>query len=155
MMEQSGLKDTSARLAGLMKDNLGAGLTQGMSTRSASDLWGTGTPPVAEQMQRSFERQSEQLEETTRAMHESRAQRRDFEDERAAKIQDVFESMNANVMRLNSQMAQVDARLVAGNASSDEVGGETLRVARWTLIATVVSLVVAIIGVGVAVWLSR
>lgn len=155
MRERSGLNDSSARLAGLTKGNLGAGLAQCTSTPSAPDLWGPRPPLVAEQTQRSFERQSEQLKQASRAMHEERARRRDFEDERAARTQDVFEAMNANLMRLNSQMSQVDARLVAGNASSDEVGSKTLRVAQWTLIATFVSLLVAIIGVGVAVWLSR
>lgn len=155
MMEQSGLKDSSVRLAGLTKGVSGDGATQRMSEPSASDFLGPRPPLLAEHAQRGFERQNEQLAQATRDLHESRARRQEFEDERAARAQDVLEAMNANLMRLNSQMSQVDARLVAGNASSDEMGAKTLRVAWTTLVATVISLVVALVSVGVAVWLSR
>lgn len=104
--------------------------------------------PVIEQNQRwqhSLREQQEELERAINAGVKAKTERRRLEDQRAEQTLDVLASMDAHLAHLNARIESVDARIEAGNSSSSKVAGWTILVAVLTLLATVAGIVVTVL----------
>lgn len=104
--------------------------------------------PVIEQNQRwqhTMHEQQEELEQEITASAEAHAERQRVEDQRAEQTLGVLVSMEAHLVQLNDRIQSVDARIEAGNATSSKVAGWTILVAVLTLLATVAGIVVTVL----------
>lgn len=144
MFEQSGLRESLARI----QETVAKATTVSVPR---ADLPKFGTPklditnPMIEQNQRwqhTTREQQEGFERVTTAIVEARAERQRLEEQRAEQTLEVLTLMEAHLVQLNNRIQNVDARIEAGNTTSSKVAGWTILVAVLTLLATVAGTVV-------------
>ncbi len=142
VFEQSGMKETLARIQAAAVPATSFKMPK--FDIAKVDL----TNPVLERQQewqRSMQEQQRQMQEAAVEVAESRARRQRLEDQRAEQTLDVLASMDAHLAQLNGRIESVDAKIEAGNKSSSKVAGWTILVAVLTLLATVVGIVVTVL----------
>lgn len=155
VMEQSGMTEQLARIQKTVTASMPK-LTPSIDLTKLAvpmvDMPKFNVPnPVTEQNQRWQGSMREQQEELDRAIEvgaRAKAQRQQMDDHRAQQTLDVLVSMDAHLVQLNSRIEGVDARIEAGNTSSSKVAG-------WTIVVAVLTLLVTIAGIVITVLLSR
>ncbi|MGP5641796.1 hypothetical protein ACTXO6_00320 [Corynebacterium variabile] len=86
-----------------------------------------------------YDELNEGLDEAAREK-EARQQR---QDQVATASLEVLQAMASSIQQLDQQMGNVEQRLVENNTSAETSSRKTIRIASWTLFATVLGIVVA------------